>query len=359
MPRHIAVFGKMGQVYAPLLAEALATLDDEWQLHIWACTDDVAPRDAAIALCEVAIISPDFVLTAGNFGALMGAPHLKMMVQPWVGVDWIDPTFLPQGLLVCNAGGHGAPMAEYALGAILEHVLELRAQNGDMQRGDWSRSGRNAAPAVRHGDVAQKKLALIGYGEIAQEIAKRARAFDMQVSAIARRKRDTTPPELAWIGTQSDLLKLLRDSDFIVITCDLNEETQGMINADAFAAMKRHAYIVNVARGEIIDEDALFDALKTKRIGGAALDTWYRYPSDVAAAEPDPDRGGAFQGSRHDFLSLDNVLLTPHSAAHTNGADEGRYRSIATSLRQYGEGAPMTRHVITGTGGNPDGFKMP
>lgn len=358
MARHIAVFGAMGAEYVSIIKDAFAAIPD-WQIDVWACDDDEAGRDSVIAQCEVAVISPDFVLTEGNFGALMQAPHLKVMVQPWVGIDWIDTSFLPEGLLVCNAGGHAVPMAEYVMGAILEHTLQLRVLHNDMGRGDWSRSGRNSEHSSRHSDCAGKTLGLVGYGEIAQAVARRATAFDMRVCAIANSPREATPAPLDWIGTQDDLHKLLGESDFVALTCDLNDNTQGLINAAAFAAMSPDAYLVNVARGEVIDEDALHQALAQKTIAGAALDTWYRYPSNITNAEPDPEKGGAFQGSRHDFLALDNVLLTPHSSAHTQGADAGRYYSIAETLRDYAQDKPMRRHVLTGTGDNPDGFVLP
>lgn len=359
MSRHIAVFGQMGARYASVIADVMSSHSDEWVVDIWPCDDDIAARDAIIARCEAAVMSADFILTQGNFGALMAAPHLKILLQPWVGTDWLDPGFLPEGLLICNAGGHAAPMAEYVLGTMLEHALELRQMHNDMLHGRWHRAGRNAAGEARHGDLRGRHVGLIGYGDIAQAVAQRAKAFDMSVSAIARSPREAIPAPLDWIGVQSDLPKLLAETDYLVVTCDLNEETEGMIDATAFSHMKENAYIINVARGEVIDENALFAALKTKRIAGAALDTWYRYPSNVVDAEEDPDRGGPYQGSKHDFNSLDNVMLTPHMAAHTNGADKGRYESIAASLLSYAKGDAIKRYVTTGTGENLDGFEIP
>lgn len=359
MSRHIAVFGQMGARYAAIIAETMAAHNDAWVVDIWPCDDDLAARDAIIARCEAAVMSADFILTQGNFAALMAAPHLKILLQPWVGTDWLDPGFLPKGLVICNAGGHAAPMAEYVLGAMLEQALELRAMHKDMLDGKWRRAGRNAAPEARHGDLRGAHVGIIGYGEIAKAVAARAAAFGMGVSAVARSPRETAPAPLDWIGVQTDLPRLLAESDYLVVTCDLNDETEGMINAAAFAQMKDSAYVINVARGEVIDEDALFAALSEKRIAGAALDTWYRYPANIVAPEPDPDRGGPYQGSKHDFNSLDNVLLTPHMAAHTNGADRGRYESIAQSLLSYAKGETPARYVTSGTGENLDGFEIP
>lgn len=359
MTRCIAVFGQMGQKYASVIEQKMAEMDGEWQIEVWPCNGDLKARDDIISRCEAAVISADFLLTPGNFGALVTGQHLKILIQPWVGTDWIDPGFLPEGLIVCNAGGHAAPMAEYVLGTMLEHTLELRRLHHDMHHGRWHRAGRNAADDARHGDLAGRRLGLIGYGEIAKAVAERAAVFGMDICATARSPRDTTPAPLDWIGTQEDLPKLLQDSDFIVLTCDLNDETLGMIDKAAFEMMKPDAYLVNVARGEVVDEDALFAALKTGQIGGAALDTWFRYPTSVTNPEPDPDRGGPYQGSKHDFLSLDNVMLTPHAAAHTHGADRGRYECISDSLQSYAKGDTLKRYVTTGTGENLDGFKIP
>ncbi|MCH1568993.1 MAG: NAD(P)-dependent oxidoreductase [Parvibaculales bacterium] len=359
MTRKVAVFGQMGVNFAPIIDANFAAKQDDWQVVTWPCDDDIAARDAVLADCEAAVMSADFILTPGNFGALMAAPKLKILLQPWVGIDWLDAGFLSEGLIFCNAGGHAAPMAEYVMGAMLEHALELRTMHSDMLAGDWKRAGRNAASWARHGDLSGKQLGIVGYGEIAKAVAKRAAAFDMNVSAIARSKRDKAPAPLDWIGVQADLPKLLADSDYLILTCDLNEETEGMIDKAAFEQMKDTAYIVNVARGEVIDEDALYEALQNKHIAGAALDTWYRYPVNITEAEADPDRGGPYQGSKHDFNGLDNVLMTPHMSAHTFGADRGRYESIAESLCSYAEGEKVTRHVATGTGENLNGFAMP
>ena len=358
MTRHIAVFGEMGLKYGHLIEAALADLKD-WQVDVWPCDNNLAERDAMLETCEVAVMGPDFILTPGNFGALMAAPNLKLVAQPWVGTDWLDPGFLPKGLMVCNAGGHAASMAEHVMASVLEHAIELRAQHADMLAGRWHRSARNAAPDARHGHLNGKTLGLVGFGEIAKAVVKRATAFNMKCRALARTSRAQIPEGLDWIGTQADLPRLLRESDYIVLSCDLNAETEGMIDAGAFAQMKPTAYLVNVARGEVIVEDALFTALSERHIAGAALDTWYRYPVNIENAEPDPNRGGPHQGSQYDFNALDNVLLTPHSSAHTYNADEGRYVSIGQSVREYAKGETPKRHVATGTGENLDGFIMP
>ncbi len=345
----LAVFGALGQNYMPLLSEHLP----EWDIQNWLVDkDDTKTRDKLCAICTGAIVSPDFVLGEGNFGALLQGKNLKVILQPWVGVDWLDPDALPEGLIYCNAGGHAPPMAEFIIGAMLEHSLKLRRAHNDMLSGSWYMGGRNVLADSRHGDLQGKTLGIVGYGEIAQATAMRAAAFDMQIIAIARSPRDTPPAPLHWIGVQADLPHLLAQSDYIALTCDLNDETRNMFDKAAFVQMKDSAYLINVARGEVCHAQDFYEALRDKVIAGAAIDTWYRYPFDNVHAEPDPDTGKAFCGAQFDFLSLDNVLLTPHYAAHTWGAEKGRYESIAISLQQYSASQPIKRQVATGTGKN-------
>lgn len=344
--KSVAVFGTTGTDFIPLISEKLP----DWDVIGWTNADGEALRDNIISKVEAAVISPDFVLTPGNFGALLLGTQLKLICQPWVGVDWVDPKQLPKGLLFCNASGHAAPISEYVMASILNYTTELQTLSTNLKKGDWSRGGHSTLPEAFHGDIARKTLGLIGYGEIGQAIAKRAHAFEMDIIAVARSAREVAPEPLSWIGTNTDLKRLCQESDYIVLTCDLNAETEGMINADMFSQMKPSCYVVNVARGEVIEEEAFFNALNNKTIAGATIDTWYRYPPDVTNPPEDPDQGGVFRGSRFDFFSLDNVTVSPHSAAHTKGADHGRYISVAESLASYAAGSPIKRHVITGTG---------
>lgn len=346
--RVLAVFGSTGAQYIPLLAERLP----EWTIENWTNDDPIDARNALIARSEAAVISPDFVLAPGNFGALMSGPKLRIMVQPWVGTDWIDPDQLPKGLLVATASGHAEPIAEFVMASMLLKETDLMGLDRDLRQGNWQRGGYNTDRLGQHGDLSGKTLGLIGYGEIGKAIARKANAFDMQCIAIAQSPRDETPAPLQWIGTRPDLERLCRESDYIVCSCGLTPETRHILDTEQFAVMKPSAYIINVARGEVIAEQAFYDALTQGQIAGATIDTWYRYPDNPMDPEPDPDRGGPFQGSAFGFMDLPNVLVAPHAAAHTHGADRGRYLSIAKTLAAYSEGEELVRLAVTGTGKN-------
>jgi phosphoglycerate dehydrogenase-like enzyme len=341
----LGVFGQVGQSFLPQFRDALP----DWQVVGWTNADPVELRDQTLQGCKAAVMGPDFILGPGNLPALLAAPKLELLVQSWAGTDWASPALLPQGVILCNSGGHGAPMSEFVMAAILSHVTEIRELEAELRRGDWSRSGRNPDPTVLHGDLAGKTIGLVGYGEIAQAVAKRAQNFDVRLIAIARSERPAAPAPLDWIGTSADLHRLCQESDIIVVTCDLNAETEGLIDAAAFTAMQQHCFLVNVARGEVVEEEALYEALATRKIAAAAIDTWYRYPTNILDPEPDPDRGGPFRGSRFDFYSLENIVVTPHCSANSQGADRGRYKIIIETVTDFAAGRALKRAVMTGT----------
>jgi phosphoglycerate dehydrogenase-like enzyme len=183
-------------------------------------------------------------------------------------------------------------------------------------------------------------LGIIGYGHIGYETAIRANAFGMRCIGV-RRSQQPCPAELAWLGQNDRMDELLAQSDFVLVACDMNDETIGMINAEALAKMKPDAVIINVARGKIIDEDALFDALTDRRIGGAVLDVWYNYQM--------PDDPPVWPSNRP-FQDLDNVILSAHRSASTEEMHERRWKFVADNCARIGRGEVPENIVFTGTG---------
>ncbi|MEM6441835.1 MAG: NAD(P)-dependent oxidoreductase, partial [Pseudomonadota bacterium] len=145
-----------------------------------------------------------------------------------------------------------------------------------------------------------------------------------------------------WLGQPDSLDKLLKESDFVLVATDMNAETIGLIDADRLAAMKPDGVIINVGRGRVIDEDALYDALAAKRIGGAVIDVWYNYASP---ADPDP------WPCNRPFQDLDNVILSPHRSAVTEAMHARRWRFVAENCLRIGRGEPPENVVFVGTGG--------
>ncbi|MFO1351816.1 MAG: 2-hydroxyacid dehydrogenase [Gammaproteobacteria bacterium] len=275
------------------------------------------------------------VLVSGDFGKQpLRAPRLKLLQIPFAGYDWLKRDLLPDGCVVCNTFEHEIPIAEYVMLNILEWEIGTQAIMADFRAGSWYYSMPPDGPY--HGEAYGKTVGLIGYGHIGREIARRAGAFGMRLCAVAGSEHPKPEP-LAWLGTAArDLDRLLAESDYVVITCPLNDATRGLIGVAQLARMKPSAVLVNVARARIVDEEALYLALQNRVIGGAVLDVWYRYPS---AQDPAP------RPSRFPFHELANVRMTPHCSAWTHALNDRRWAAVAANLDRYARGEALANVI--------------
>jgi phosphoglycerate dehydrogenase-like enzyme len=178
--------------------------------------------------------------------------------------------------------------------------------------------------------LAGKTLGILGYGRIGQCVARRAQAFDMAFWAIRRDITRSDTHGLAFLGGPDALVEVLRRADYLAITLSLTEDTRGLLKERELRLMKRTAMLINVARAEIIDEAALYQALAQKTIAGAALDVWYQYPMSPGPAFP----------ACHAFQELPNVLMTPHVSGWTRGVLEARAQLIAENIHRAARGGP-------------------
>jgi len=267
------------------------------------------------------------VLVTMTLTAEMGraATRLRLVQVPGAGLDRIDRSALPRGAKLANAYGHETGIAEYVIGAILALTREFGRLDKALRLGDWqSQWAVGAAPPPVWPELTGKTIGILGYGRIGRNVARRARAFDMAICAVRRDVGQSAGEDLALLGGPDLLDEVLRRSDFVVITVPATPETIGRIGRRELALMKPSAFLINVARAEIVDEEALYDALSRHTIAGAALDVWYRYPREpgLAAAATRP------------FHELSNVLMTPHIAGWTEGTLEARAKLIAENIRR-------------------------
>lgn len=297
-----------------------------WEIVIASRTDSAAGLAEALETAEAAV-SQGWDAAAGRH-----APRLRLLQLPNAGTDAVDWSVVPDGCAVSNVYEHETPVAEFVMLALLESRIGTRKLDSNFRDGDWSMSHRMFGPL--HGELAGATVGLVGYGRIGRAVALRARAFGVTVIAVSR----TRPHDdaLAWAGDVASLDTMLPRCDFLVIACPLTSETNGLINRRRLALLPKHAVLVNVARGEIVDEAALYEALSNRRLGGAALDVWWRYPT---AGEPN------LSPSRYAFAELSNVLMTPHISAWTEGMLIRRWKTIALNLDHFALGMPLLNVV--------------
>jgi phosphoglycerate dehydrogenase-like enzyme len=278
------------------------------------------------------------VLVSMEFNREMAAAsgRLKLVQVPGAGLDRIDTTALGKGTRLANVYGHEAGIAEYVIGAMITLTREFVPVDAKLRRGIWHSQwaiGRPIPPLLP--ELGGKTIAILGFGHIGAAIAKRAKAFDMRVVGMRRSTTGNRDDNVDAIVPPSELDALLAEADFVAVTLPLTDQTRNLIDADQFARMKSTARIINVGRGEIVNEDALYDALATGRIAGAAIDVWYRYPTTNQPTLP----------ARRPFHELDNVLMTPHASGWTKGMLDARARVIADNIARAISGEPLLNAI--------------
>jgi phosphoglycerate dehydrogenase-like enzyme len=292
---------------------------------------DATPRETVAA--EIA--DTDVMITLKYDRSFPSAPKLRLLQSLGAGTDAIETAALPAGTIVCNAFGHDEAIGEYCLLGMLAWSHDLLEAESSFRAGSWRMSGRMGAPI--HEELFGKTVGIIGLGRIGLATAIRAKPLGMTVLGCVRAPPATPPDGVDRVYPMTRLDELLTLCDFLIIACALTPETTGLIDARRFALMRRTAVLINVARGEVVDEDALFDALQKKTIAGGVIDAWYAYPKDANDLTAPP--------SKHPFHELKNVIMTPHSSAWTHGMLDRRWSQIAGNLDRLQRGEPLMNVV--------------
>ncbi|MCL4532011.1 MAG: phosphoglycerate dehydrogenase [Actinobacteria bacterium] len=224
---------------------------------------------------------------------LADANRLKVISRPGVGYDAIDvQAASAHGIAVCTTpGANRHSVAEMTLAMILQCARKIGENEAEVRRGGWTRVVGN--------EIAGSTLGIVGLGTIGKEVAQRARAFEMRVVAydLVQDQQFAEEHQVAYVPLE----QLLRESDYVSLHVFLDQRTQHLINAERLAMMKPSACLINTARGPIVDEEALIQALEQKQIAGAALDVFTREPLPTDSP----------------LRALDNVYLYPHLAGST------------------------------------------
>ena len=290
-------------------------LDGRTDLTVFdkAFTDEV---DAATQLAGFEIIVGMRERTPFPASLLSKLPVLKLLITTGMrNLSFDLDAAKAQGVTVCGTGGLGQPTAELAWAILLGLACHIPAHDNAMKSGGWQ--------TRLNGDLQGKTLGVLGLGKLGGAVATVGKAFGMNVIAWSQNLNEERAAEIGVERVKKDAL--MAQSDYISIHLILSDRSRGLVGADDLARMKPSAYLVNTSRGPIVDEDALLDALRNKRIAGAGI--------DVYETEPLP--------SDNPFRALDNVLLTPHMGYVAENNIAHMYSQAAEYIIAFLDGNPV------------------
>ncbi len=264
------------------------------------------------------------VYVGGRFTAAMAsaAEKLRLIHIVGAGTDRIDFAALPAHVSVANTFHHERSIAEYVVAATVMLRRHFPVQDRELRRGVWATSVYN--PAIPQAmSLQDAKIGFVGFGHIGQRSWDLLRVFGAVGAAVTGSGRlDAATHGLLWSADVGELERLMSESDVVVVSAPLTPATENMIGAAELRALGPDGVLVNVGRGPLVDERALYDALVERQIRAAAIDVWYRYPGPDGRGTP----------SDLPFGELSNILMTPHSSGVTSNTFIGRLEDVAANI---------------------------
>jgi glycerate dehydrogenase len=297
----------------------LESIFSQWQAYDYTLSDDVVERiDGANV-----IISNKVML---DEKALRSVPDLKLVCIAATGTNNVDlEAAKALSIPVCNVRGYATPtVSQHALALILALSTRLIDYHEAVRSGRWQQARQFCLLDYPIRELAGKTLGIVGYGELGKGVARLGKALGMKL-LIAQRPGGSAQPG------RVPLDELLRQVDVLSLHCPLTSETRNLIGAREFALMKRDAILINTARGGIVDEQALADALRQGRIGGAGIDVLTVEPPAKGNVLLDPD--------------IPNLIVTPHSAWASRETRQRLVDELATNIRAFLKGS--VRNPVT------------
>jgi glycerate dehydrogenase len=253
------------------------------------------------------------------------ASQLKLIAVAATGTDIIDKEAAAKhGVKVCNVPGYATQsVAQFTMALILELATRAAKYGDAVKSGEWQKSPIFTLLTFPNMELAGKKLGIIGYGNIGQAVAQMARGFGLEILIAARPGSAAPMPK-----DRLSVSELLQQADIVSLHCPLTPATKNLINDQSLALMKPTAFLVNTARGALVDEAALIDALRNKKIAAAAL--------DVISKEPPPPDHPIIQAASE----LPNLLVTPHTAWSAREARQRLLVDVKANVEAFLRGVP-------------------
>lgn len=277
------------------------------------------------------------VLIAGrpDRAFLEASPNLHAVITPFAGPPEETRRLLADypHITLHNLHHNAIPTAEMALALLLAAARFIPLGDRLLRQGDWAARYDKPPEVVLHGQTAL----ILGFGAVGQQIARLCAAFGMRVLAVRRNIAAPLPADLtAELFGPQRLHHLLPQAGALLVTLPLSEATRGLIGAHELALLPANALLVNVGRGGVVDEAALYEALHTRRLAAAGIDVWYHYP------ETEEDRAATFP-SAYPFHELDNVVMSPHHGGAPGAplTEQRRLEELARLLGAAARGEPI------------------
>lgn len=310
----------------PLIVDYLD--EPGWEVFTYRRDEEVIARLPEVEVLVASRVTREMAEAAAN---------LELLHVPGAGLDRVALDALPRKTTVCNTFHHGRSIAEHVVMVSLMLARRVLLTDRMLRQGRWVSVAVDPDERVAT-TLAGRMVGVVGLGEIGCAVVRALTALGMRAQAVRRRPvvPDGLPVER--VLDMSGVDELLSTSDIVVLTVPLTDETRGMIDARRLALMRRDAVLVNVARGPLVDEDALFDALSSGHLGGAALDVWWGHPKD----------GAGVKGYTRPFELLDTVVLTPHNSGHTQETFAARAAEIRANVARWASGEPLANVVRAG-----------
>ncbi|WP_006244437.1 2-hydroxyacid dehydrogenase [Mycolicibacterium tusciae] len=261
------------------------------------------------------------------------AEKLRLIHIAGAGTDKVDFDALPPDVLVANTFHHERSIAEYIVAAAVMLRRDFLDQDRKLRRNTWATSVYN--PAIPQAPtLGAAHIGFVGFGHIGQQAWKLFRAFGCTAAAVTGSGR-IPDCGLSWAGDTSHLNRLMDDCDVAVVSAPLNAHSVGMIGDEQLRLLGVDGVLINVGRGPLAQEPALHNALADRVIRAAAIDVWYRYPTNCTQSAP----------SNLPFADLPNILMTPHSSGVTRDTFAGRADDIAANIGRLERGEPLENVV--------------
>lgn len=300
----------------PYSEEELAGLPSPFDVIVW---DGVGEAPEASGLSRVEFYVAPYPPTPEAISLAQRMPRLKVVQALTAGVEGIAP-HMPAGVTLCNARGvHNASVAELTIALLLASQRGIPGFVRNQEKGRWEAAWKPA--------LADRTVLILGYGAIGESIEQRLSGFECDVIRVARTARETPHGK---VHAGADLPELLPRADVVVLTLPLTADTRGLVGAGFLARMKEGALLVNVARGAIVDTEALLAEVRSGRLR-AALDV----------TDPEP------LAADHPLWTAPGVLVSPHVGGYSSAFKPRAQRLVIEQLARYASGEPLANVVVS------------